>query len=81
MGGGAKTPRSGSPAARKQPTRHSSDPASKQAEERLRRRLQTDVTIEQKDAERGIVRIAFYGTDDLDRLLELILGPAPSDFQ
>ncbi|MBA3673027.1 MAG: ParB/RepB/Spo0J family partition protein [Gemmatimonadaceae bacterium] len=81
MGGGAKTPRSGSPAARKQPTRRSSDPATKQAEERLRRRLQTDVTIQQSDAERGIVRIAFYGADDLDRLLELVLGPAPSDFE
>jgi ParB family chromosome partitioning protein len=40
----------------------------------LRKRLQTDVKIQLAGPERGQLQIAFYSADDLDRLLELILG-------
>jgi ParB family chromosome partitioning protein len=56
------------------------DPATKRIEEQLRARLQTDVQIQQTGDERGVVRIAFYGADDLERLLDLVLGKARSDF-
>ncbi len=49
-------------------------------EERLRKHLQTDVSIQSTEGERGAVRIAFYSSDDLDRLLDLILPPTRSDF-
>ena len=42
--------------------------------DRLRRRLQTDVTLDVDDKDRGELRIAFYSADDLDRLIELITG-------
>jgi ParB family transcriptional regulator, chromosome partitioning protein len=41
-------------------------------EQRLRRRLQTDVAIQLRGAERGNVVITFYSADDLERLLELM---------
>lgn len=41
-------------------------------EQRLRRRLQTDVTIQLKGAERGSVVVTFYSADDLERLLALM---------
>ncbi len=44
-------------------------------EQRLRRRLQTDVSIQLKGAERGNVVITFYSADDLERLLELMGVP------
>jgi ParB family chromosome partitioning protein len=48
-------------------------------EEQLRKRLQTDVSIQQVSSERGHLRISFYGPDDLERLLDLIVGQR-SDF-
>jgi len=42
--------------------------------DRLRRRLQTDVSLDIDEKDRGELRIAFYSTDDLNRLLELITG-------
>lgn len=44
----------------------------KEAEERLRKRLQTDVTIAVRPAGGGSVTLSFYSTDDLERLLELM---------
>ena len=55
------------------------DPAIVRAEERLRRRLQTDVGILRTDGERGTVKIAFYSTEDLERVLDLI-APDADDF-
>ncbi|MDB4886261.1 MAG: parB-like partition protein [Gemmatimonadetes bacterium] len=55
------------------------DPATRRAEEQLRKRLQTDVSIQQLGNERGVVRISFYSHDDLDRVLEMVLGKR-SDF-
>lgn len=46
----------------------------------LRRKLQTDVQVSQTAADRGEIRIVFYGADDLDRVLELILGPGRSEY-
>lgn len=41
----------------------------------LRRRLQTDVTLQADSQSKGEIRIRFYSADDLDRLLQLIAGP------
>ena len=54
-------------------------PAARAAEvrrltDRLRRRLQTDVTLDINETDRGELRIAFYSADDLNRLIELITG-------
>jgi ParB family transcriptional regulator, chromosome partitioning protein len=56
------------------------DPATKRIEEQLRKHLQTDVHVQILGNERGVVRVAFYSADDLERLLDLMLGPARSDF-
>jgi ParB family chromosome partitioning protein len=45
-------------------------------EEELRRRLQTDVKVQLTSKDRGELRISFYSTDDLERLLDLVLGTA-----
>ena len=58
----------------------STDPEVRRVEEQLRRRLQTDVSIQQAGADRGQLRISFYSADDLERLLEIMLGKARSDF-
>lgn len=47
-------------------------------EQRLRKRLQTDVSIQLKGTERGNVVITFYTADDLERLLELMGVPKDS---
>lgn len=44
-------------------------------EDELRRRLQTDAKIRLSGPERGTVEIAFYTADDLERLLDVMLGP------
>jgi ParB family chromosome partitioning protein len=43
-------------------------------EEQLRRLLQTDVKIHLSAKEKGDVRISFYSTDDLERVLDVVLG-------
>ena len=47
--------------------------------DRLRRRLQTDVAIDIDDKDRGHLRINFYSADDLNRLIELIIGHTTED--
>lgn len=42
----------------------------------LRRRLQTDVKLTLVGTDKGRIEIAFYSLDDLERVLELILGRA-----
>ena len=54
--------------------------ASKRIEEQLRKHLQTDVHVQALGNDRGVVRITFYSADDLERLLDLIVGPVRSDF-
>jgi hypothetical protein len=51
----------------------STDPAVRRVENELRRYLQTDVHVQLAGEAKGSLRIAFYSTDDLDRLLDLIL--------
>jgi ParB family chromosome partitioning protein len=46
----------------------------KRLQDELRRHLQTDVTITVGDHERGKIEIAFYSSDDLDRVLDLVLA-------
>jgi ParB family chromosome partitioning protein len=47
-------------------------------EERLRRHLQTDVFLSVAQSRKGSIRIAFYSTDDLERIIELLgLSPIP----
>ena len=50
-------------------------PVLRQLEDELRRRLQTDVRVRLTGPERGAVEIAFYSADDLERVLDLVLGP------
>src|SRR4029079_3982999 len=47
--------------------------------DRLRRRLQTDVTVDIDEKDRGQLRISFYSADDLNRLIELITGHTTED--
>jgi ParB family chromosome partitioning protein len=56
------------------------DPATKRIEEQLRKHLQTDVHVQALGSDRGVVRITFYSADDLERLLDMIIGPVRSDF-
>lgn len=58
-----------------------SDPAKqpleiRQSEERLRKRLQTDVSINPRSGGGGSIAITFYSLDDLERLLEMLGVPA-----
>ena len=45
----------------------------------LRRHLQTDVKITVDGASKGEISVRFYSADDLQRLLELLLGPSLDD--
>jgi ParB family transcriptional regulator, chromosome partitioning protein len=50
-------------------------PVLKRLEDELRRRLQTDVSIRLSGPERGMVEVSFYSADDLERVLDVVLGP------
>ena len=62
------------------PTGGATDPAITRIEEQLRKHLQTDVHVQSLGNDRGVVRITFYSADDLERLLDLVIGPVRSDF-
>ena len=47
--------------------------------DKLRRRLQTDVAVDIDDKDRGQLRVSFYSADDLNRLIELIIGQTTED--
>lgn len=66
---------------RRKPTKAVTSPQaeSKRIEEMLMRRLQTDARVFLTGAGKGELRIAFYSPDDLERLLDLIVGPARDD--
>jgi ParB family chromosome partitioning protein len=61
-------------------TATNTDPAARRVEEQLRKHLQTDVHIQQLGNDRGVVRISYYSSDDLERVLDLVLGKSRSDF-
>ena len=48
---------------------------SRRIEEALRRRLQTDVRLALGAGNKGTITVHFYSVDDLERLLDLVLGP------
>lgn len=54
-------------------------PAVRQIQDALRRALQTDVSIQLSAKEKGSINIAFYSSDDLERVLELIVGRSWAD--
>ena len=56
------------------------EPAVARIEEQLRKHLQTDVHIQALGNQRGVVRISYYSPDDLERVLDLVLGQRRSDF-
>jgi ParB family chromosome partitioning protein len=67
-------------AARKAPRRErvgkgGGTPETRRIEDDLRRHLQTDVRIVVGDGKRGVINISFYSPDDLERVLDLVLGP------
>ena len=62
------------PRARRGSTKTETPAAVRRAGEELRRHLQTDVSISQRDSGRGAIEIVFYSADDLDRILDLLLG-------
>jgi ParB family transcriptional regulator, chromosome partitioning protein len=53
----------------------SSSPVLKRMEDELRRRLQTDVQLRLSGPERGSIEVSFYSADDLERVLDIVLGP------
>lgn len=55
------------------PNRRASSEARRIADD-LRRHLQTDVDVHVGQDERGSIHISFYSADDLDRILEQLLG-------
>lgn len=68
------------PPAKKRPAAETSPassgaPVLKRLEDELRRRLQTDVHIRLSGPERGAIEVSFYSADDLERVLDLVLGP------
>ncbi len=50
-------------------------PLLRRLEDELRRRLQTDVAIKLNGPEKGAIEISFYSADDLERVLDVVLGP------
>jgi ParB family chromosome partitioning protein len=60
--------------------RPASDPAIRGIEDELRRHFQTDVQVRLGGSSKGSVEIVFYSSDDLDRVLDLILGDKRQDF-
>jgi ParB family chromosome partitioning protein len=50
-------------------------PVLRRLEDELRKRLQTDARIRLSGPERGLVEISFYSADDLERVLDMVLGP------
>jgi ParB family transcriptional regulator, chromosome partitioning protein len=58
----------------------STSPAVRRIEELLRKHLQTDVHVQALGNDRGVVRISFYSVDDLERLLDIVVGRQRSDF-
>lgn len=80
--GAGKSPRkSAARGSKGQSGEGNSTPEQRRIEEQLRRRFQTDVSIDTAAGGKGTVRISYYSADDLERLLELMVGPPKSDFE
>jgi len=72
LGRGKKKPVKSHKRATRAPQNGNSD--TKLIQDHLRRRLQTDVTVTLSGREQGQISILFYSNDDLERILELIIG-------
>jgi ParB family chromosome partitioning protein len=62
------------------PAPRAKDPQVRRIEDQLRKRLQTDVSVYTNADNVGGVQIMFYSADDLERLLDLLLGRNRSEF-
>jgi ParB family chromosome partitioning protein len=69
------TPRARKPKAPSVAAAASLPAEAKTIEGELRRRFQTDVSVSVHAGGKGDVRLSFYSPDDLERLLDLLLGP------
>lgn len=49
-------------------------PTARRLEDQLRRYLQTDVKVALSAADRGTIELAFYSAEDLERILDLMMG-------
>ena len=67
--------RPGSPGSPTSAARDVRPAEARRIEDELRRKLQTDVQLSLSAKEKGTIRIPFYSADDLERLLDVILGP------
>ena len=56
------------------PASEQTGPQVRHIQDALRRRFQTDVHIQMTGANKGAIKLSFYSTDDLNRLLELLAG-------
>jgi ParB family chromosome partitioning protein len=56
------------------------DPSVRRLEDDLRRYLQTDVHIRLGGEAKGTISVSFYSAEDLDRILELLMRTARSEF-
>jgi ParB family chromosome partitioning protein len=77
---GGKPPSAASGGRNKAPELASADPAIRRIEDDLRRHLQTDIRLLLTGVSKGRVEISFYNADDLDRVLDIILGEKRRDF-
>jgi ParB family transcriptional regulator, chromosome partitioning protein len=68
-------PRPGTP-----PRIPAAEPELRRITDRLRRLLQTDVTITANAKSEGEVRIRFYSAEDFDRVVALIMGASPDSY-
>ena len=55
-------------------TEHKKPPEVARIEEELRRRMQTDAKVHLTSKNSGELRLPFYSADDLERLLDIVLG-------
>ena len=70
--GGATRPKRPEPEAPRETGREHRTAEVRRIEDSLRRQLQTDVSIALTERDRGEIRIAFYSTDDFERVLDLL---------
>jgi ParB family chromosome partitioning protein len=54
--------------------RQTTPPVIRRMEDELRSRLQTDVKVRLTGPEKGSIDIAFYNADDLERVLDIVIG-------
>lgn len=62
------------------PATATSNPSVRAVQDDLRRYLQTDVRLKVTGESKGTIELDFYSSDDLDRLLDLILRESRRDF-